>query len=67
MEVIDVVELKEGDGQRHLDKILHELERHQLAKAELIIKGDQDAVNNISLKIKDIQHKYEEYKRGYRL
>ena len=51
MEVIDVVELKEGDGQRHLDKILHELERHQLAKAELIIKGDQDAVNNISLKI----------------
>lgn len=64
---MEVVELREGDGQKHLDKILHDLDRHQLAKAELIIKGDQDAVNNISIKIREIKHKYEQYKKGYRL
>lgn len=64
---MEVVELRKGDGQKHLDKILNELERHQVAKAQLIIKGDQDAVNNISIKIKEIQHKYEQYKNGYRL
>jgi hypothetical protein len=64
---MEVVELREGDGQKHLDKILNDLDRHLTAKAHLVIEGNQDAVNNISVKIQDIRHKYNEYKRGYRL
>ena len=65
VDVVEVVVLREGDDQKHLNKILDKLASAQKVKAKFIAK--KRCTLGINGKIKDILEVYKFYKEAYGL
>ena len=65
--VQDVARMSGGYEQKHLDKILYNLERVQTAKARAIIDKNESLILRLGVRANEIKNEYDFFKKGYGL
>jgi len=63
----DIARMSSDYEQKHLDKILANLDRLQIAKAKSIIAKDQPLINRLGVRINEVKKEYDFFKKGYGL